>query len=146
MKKVFKRLSLFAISIMVFVICIIYGSNIKENVIVYSDGFIDAGNINTMNITSYYGFSDMGRDNSIYKGNFRIPESGKVELRVKARTGGKDELFVSFKDMEGNVIFEERGSSIFFSDTIDAKAGEWYFQINGQDVKTGDFKYTVIKK
>lgn len=146
MKKIFKKLSLFAISIIVFAACTSYGTNNKKQVIVYSDGFIENGNIRTMNITSHYGFTDKGRDEGIYNASFGIPESGKVELRVKAKTEGNDEIFISFRDLEGNVIFEEKSNSIFFSKTIDAKKGEWYFQIDAQNIKTGDFKFITLKK
>lgn len=146
MKKIIKKLSLFAISIIVFTICTIYGAKFKEDLIVYSDGYIDNGNIKTMNITSLYGFADEGRNSVIYKGSLGIPENGKVELRVKARTEGNNKISISFKDLEGNIIFEETGNSIFFSKTIDGKKGKWYFQIKGQDVKTGDFKYIILKK
>lgn len=146
MKRAFKKLSLFVISTAIFIICIIYGSETRENVIVYSDGFVDNGNIKSMNTNSYYGFTRSDEEGGIESGSFTIPEDGRVQLKVKARTEGKDEFFISFKDAEGNVIFEERSSSIFYSKIIDSKAGEWYFQINGQDVKTGDFKYTVVKK
>jgi hypothetical protein len=98
MKKIFKKLWLFVISTIVFVACIIYGTNLKQDFIVYSDGFVDNGNVKTMNITSFYGFTDEGRDNGLYKGSLGIPESGKVELRIKAKTEKNDKMFVSFRD------------------------------------------------
>lgn len=146
MKKISKRLGLFAISIIVFAACTAYGANNKKQVIVYSDGYIEGGSIRTMNITSHYGFTDKGRDGGVYNASFGIPENDKVELRVKAKTEGNDEIFISFRDLEGNIIFEEKSNSIFFSKTIDAKKGEWYFQIDAQNVKTGDFKYIILKK
>lgn len=137
---------MFVFSTIVFAICIIYGANFKQSFIVYSDGYVDNGNVETMNITSFYGFTDEGRDDGSYKGSFEIPEDGKVELRVKAKTEGNSKMFMCFKDGEGIIIFEETSNSIFFSKVIDAKKGKWFFQINGQNAKTGDFKYMVLQK
>lgn len=154
MKKTMKKYGFLVLSLGIFIACIIYGGKYKDGTVIYVNGYIENGNVRTANIISLYGYtSDEGtisgsekKAHGVYEGSFGIPEGEKVELRVKANANRGELVSVSFKDSEGNVLLEEKGKTIVFNKTFTGRSGNWDFNINGTDVKAGDFKFTVLKK